>query len=76
MDSTPGLYDATVRSLPRLAALRGTSGYSLRGLPELREAVAQRFRDRGAPTSADEIIITSGALNAVNLILTAIGASR
>ena len=73
MDSTPGLYDATVRSLPRLAALRGTSGYSLRGLPELREAVAQRFRDRGAPTSADEIIITSGALNAVNLILTALG---
>lgn len=73
MDSTPGLYDATVRSLPRLAALRGTSGYSLRGLPELREAVAQRFRDRGAPTSADEIIITSGALNAVNLILAAIG---
>ncbi|NYF28449.1 PLP-dependent aminotransferase family protein [Microbacterium sp. JAI119] len=73
MDSTPGLYDATVRSLPRLAALRGTSGYSLRGLPELREAVAQRFRDRGAPTSADEIIITSGALNAINLILAAIG---
>lgn len=73
MDSTPGLYDATVRSLPRLAALRGTSGYSLRGLPELREAVAQRFRERGAPTSADEIIITSGALNGVNLILTAIG---
>ena len=73
MDSTPGLYDATVRSLPRLAALRGTSGYSLRGLPELRAAVAQRFTERGAPTSADEIIITSGALNAVNLILTAIG---
>lgn len=73
MDSTPGLYDATVRSLPRLAALRGTSGYSLRGLPELREAVAQRFRERDTPTSADEIIITSGALNAVNLILTAIG---
>jgi DNA-binding transcriptional MocR family regulator len=73
MDSTPGLYDATVRSLPRLAALRGTSGYSLRGLPELRDAVAARFTERGAPTSADEIIITSGALNAVNLILTAIG---
>lgn len=73
MDSTPGLYDATVRSLPRLAALRGTSGYSLRGLPELRDAVAQRFTERGAVTSADEIIITSGALNAVNLILAAIG---
>ncbi len=73
MDSTPGLYDATVRSLPRLAALRGTSGYSLQGMPELREAVAARFTERGAPTTADEIMITSGALNAVNLILTAIG---
>ncbi|MDR2998949.1 MAG: PLP-dependent aminotransferase family protein [Microbacterium sp.] len=73
MDSTPGLYDATVRSLPRLAALRGTSGYSLQGLPELRDAVAGRFTERGVPTSAEQIIITSGALNAVNLILTAIG---
>lgn len=73
MDSTPGLYDATVRSLPRLAALRGTSGYSLRGMPELRDAVAQRFTERGAPTTAEEIIITSGALNALNLVLATIG---
>ena len=73
MDSTPGLYDATVRSLPRLAAMRGTSGYSLRGLPELREAVAARFSERGVETSADEIMITSGALNALNLVLATIG---
>lgn len=73
MDSTPGLYDATVRSLPRLAALRGTSGYSLRGLPELREAVARRFTERGVETDADEIIITSGALNAFHLVLATIG---
>ena len=73
MDSTPGLYDATVRSLPRLAAMRGTSGYSLQGLPELREAVAQRFIERGVPTDADEIMITSGALNAFNLVLASIG---
>ena len=73
MDTTPGLYDATVRSLPRLAAVRGTSGYSLRGLPELREAVADRFTRRGADTHPDEIIITSGALNAFNLVLTALG---
>lgn len=73
MDSTPGLYDATVRSLPRLAALRGTSGYSLRGLPELRDAVAQRFTARGVQTDADEIIITSGALQAFNLVLATIG---
>ena len=73
MDSTPGLYDATVRSLPRLAALRGTSGYSLRGLPELREAVARRFIERGADTHPDEIIITSGAVNAFNLVLATLG---
>ena len=73
MDSTPGLYDATVRSLPRLAALRGTSGYSLRGLPELREAVARRFSERGVETDADEIIITSGALNAFHLVLATVG---
>jgi DNA-binding transcriptional MocR family regulator len=73
MDSTPGLYDATVRSLPRLAALRGTSGYSLRGMPELREAVAHRFTERGVDTDPDEIVITSGALNAVHLVLATIG---
>lgn len=73
MDSTPGLYDATVRSLPRLAAMRGTSGYSLQGLPELRDAIAQRFTQRGAPTSADQIIVTSGALNGMNLVLATIG---
>lgn len=73
MDSTPGLYDATVRSLPRLAALRGTSGYSLQGLPELRRAVADRFTQRGLQTHADEIMITSGALNAFNLVLATIG---
>lgn len=73
MDSTPGLYDATVRSLPRLAAMRGTSGYSLQGLPELRDAIAQQFTERGAPTTADEIIVTSGALNGVNLILATLG---
>ncbi|MFS0854184.1 PLP-dependent aminotransferase family protein [Microbacterium sp. 179-I 3D4 NHS] len=73
MDSTPGLYDATVRSLPRLAAMRGTSGYSLRGLPELREAIAQRYTDRGADTHPDEIVVTSGALNGLNLILATLG---
>ncbi|WP_309104440.1 PLP-dependent aminotransferase family protein [Microbacterium sp.] len=73
MNSTPGLYDATVRSLPRLASLRGSSGYSVQGVPELREAIAQRFTQRGVDTSADEIIVTSGALAAVSLVLATIG---
>lgn len=73
MGSTPGLYDATVRALPRLAALRGSSGYLLPGLPDLRDAVAERFTARGLPTSADEILITAGAIHALNLVLTAYG---
>ncbi|REJ05587.1 PLP-dependent aminotransferase family protein [Microbacterium bovistercoris] len=73
MGSTPGLYDATVRALPRLAALRSSSGYSLQGLPDFRDAVARRFTERGAPTSADEIVITAGAMQALNLVLSAIG---
>ncbi|MFE6994846.1 PLP-dependent aminotransferase family protein [Microbacterium sp. NPDC057659] len=73
MGSTPGLYDATVRALPRLAGLRGTSGYSLQGLPDFRDAVARRFTERGAPTSPDEIVITAGAMHALNLVLSAIG---
>ncbi|WP_040167998.1 MocR-like transcription factor YczR [Microbacterium gorillae] len=67
--STPGLHEATLRALPRLASLRGGSGYSLPGLSELRERVAARYRERGVPTSADEIIITSGAMHGFALVL-------
>lgn len=73
MDSTPGLYDATVRALPRLAAVRGTSGYSQQGLADLRDAVAHRFTERGATTSPEEIVITSGAMSGLNLVLRALG---
>ncbi len=73
--SAPGLHDATVRALGRLAELRGTSGYSLTGLDELRERVAARFRERGVPTDTDEIIITSGAMHALALVIAAFGRS-
>ncbi|ERG69208.1 PLP-dependent aminotransferase family protein [Segniliparus rugosus] len=39
------------------------------GLPQLREAVAQRYRERGLPTSPDQIMITSGAQHALALLL-------
>ncbi len=48
----------------RLLALMG---YLPAGLPELREAIAQRFTSVGAPTSAEEILVTTGAQQAVNL---------
>lgn len=73
MGSTPGLYDATVRALPRLAALRGSSGYVLPGLPDLRDRIAERFTERGVPTSPEQVLITAGAIHALNLVLTAFG---
>lgn len=42
-------------------------GYHLYGLPELREAIARRFCDRGLPTHAGQILVTTGAQNALAL---------
>ncbi|HEX5407837.1 MAG TPA: PLP-dependent aminotransferase family protein [Pseudonocardiaceae bacterium] len=61
-----GAVDAAMRRLPVL--LRG-HGYQPQGLPELREAIAARYRTRGLPTTADQIIVTMGAHNAFVLIL-------
>lgn len=49
------------------AQLRGT-GYYPEGVPELRELVAARYAQRGLPTSADQVLITSGALAGLALV--------
>ncbi|UQA95805.1 MocR-like transcription factor YczR [Streptomyces halobius] len=61
---------AASAQLPRLAA---TAGYHPYGLPELRAAVADRFTRRGLPTLPDQILITSGAQQAVSLTLGLLG---
>ncbi|MCH1881534.1 PLP-dependent aminotransferase family protein [Agrococcus sp. ARC_14] len=71
--SAPGMYAATVRALDRVAGLLGTPGYSLDGLPELRERIAARFAARGLPTDPDQIVVTSGAMHALTLVLAAFG---
>lgn len=38
------------------------SGYLMSGVPELREVIAARYTERGLPTSADEVIVTTGAV--------------
>jgi DNA-binding transcriptional MocR family regulator len=50
------------------AHIQGT-GYLPQGLPELREAMAGWLRDRGHPARADEMVITVGAQQAINLAL-------
>ena len=71
--STPGLHAATVRALDRVARLLGSPGYTLDGLPELRERIAARYSERGLSTSADQIVVTMGAMHAVSLVLAAFG---
>ncbi|MEO3757124.1 PLP-dependent aminotransferase family protein [Mycobacterium sp. B14F4] len=44
-------------------------GHELVGVPALRQAIAQRYCERGLPTEADEVMVTTGALHAVGLIL-------
>jgi DNA-binding transcriptional MocR family regulator len=59
-------YDAALDRLPRHLA---GAGYNLLGLPELRDAIAQRFTSRGLPTSTDQILVTDGAQHGFSLVL-------
>jgi DNA-binding transcriptional MocR family regulator len=63
------LFGATVRELPRWL---DHHGYDPLGLPPLREAIARRFTGRGLPTRPEQILVTNGALQALDLALRAI----
>jgi DNA-binding transcriptional MocR family regulator len=47
----------------------GSAGYHPTGLPDLRDAVAAGYSARGVPTSAEQILITSGTQQALDLVL-------
>jgi DNA-binding transcriptional MocR family regulator len=42
-------------------------GYTPAGLPELREAIADMLTLKGTPTTPDQVVVTTGAQQAVNL---------
>ncbi|WP_378147970.1 PLP-dependent aminotransferase family protein [Cnuibacter sp. UC19_7] len=64
----PELYPATQRVMDDYARQLGGSGLDPFGLPELREAVAARYTQRGLPTSVDQVMITIGAQHAIFLL--------
>lgn len=69
----PSMMPDAIRSAAeQLTPLLGDSGYDTVGLPVLREAIARRYRQRGLPTEADEVLVTVGAQQAIALILRAI----
>jgi DNA-binding transcriptional MocR family regulator len=51
-----------------LALLVQDYGYVLRGLLPLRLAIARYFIQRGVPTTADQILVTTGAQQAIQLL--------
>lgn len=66
--ATPGLMLAYERAMEELPRFLGSTGYEPHGLLTLREAVADRYRERGMPTEPDQILITSGALSAIAIL--------
>ncbi|MGQ0573785.1 MAG: MocR-like transcription factor YczR [Pseudonocardia sp.] len=72
LPAPPQLRAATAAAVHDLDAHLGGHGYDLLGLPVLREAVAERFRARGLPTTADQVLVTSGGMQAITLGLAAL----
>ncbi|TCP56752.1 DNA-binding transcriptional MocR family regulator [Tamaricihabitans halophyticus] len=51
-----------------MTQLLADPGYHPRGLPELREAIARYYTELGLPTSADQILVTTGAHQALVVV--------
>jgi DNA-binding transcriptional MocR family regulator len=63
------VHRAFADALIDLPALLPGFGYDAVGLPPLREAIADRYTATGIPTTAAQILVTSGAQHALNIIL-------
>ena len=64
----PGLAGVMSEVALSSAALVSRVGYDVLGRSELREAIADRYRRRGLPTRADDILVTTGAQSAIHLL--------
>ncbi len=63
--SLPAAARAAAEELPHFLP---DSGYDPVGLPHLRQAIADRYTERGLPTTADQVLVTVGAQQAIALI--------
>lgn len=64
----PGLAGILTDVAQDAAALVARAGYDVWGHRALRAAIAQRYSERGVPTSVDEIMVTTGAQSAIDLL--------
>jgi DNA-binding transcriptional MocR family regulator len=66
----PGLAGIMAETAASASGLVARVGYDVLGRIELREAIAQRYTDRGVPTHPDEVLVTTGAQSAIHLVST------
>ncbi|MDR5698659.1 MocR-like transcription factor YczR [Agromyces aerolatus] len=64
----PWLADVAREAADDLPRHLGDAGFDPIGIPELREAIAARYTQRGLPTTPDEIMVTIGAQHAIALL--------
>jgi DNA-binding transcriptional MocR family regulator len=62
-----GMASVFATAAAKLPGVLSTTGYLPDGLRELREAIADVHTADGLPTTPDQIIVTSGAMGAINL---------
>lgn len=67
MPPAEGIADAMREATEATLDLLAPGGYNTTGIPELREAIADHYKARGLPTAADQVLVTTGAVNAVHL---------
>lgn len=63
------VHRAFADALTDLPALLPGFGYDTIGFPALREAIAERYTAAGVPTTAAQILVTSGSQHALNIVL-------
>jgi DNA-binding transcriptional MocR family regulator len=64
----PFLAEEWAAAAPDLAAQLGHHGYLGLGLPALREAIAAHLSTGGLSTAAEQVLVTSGAQQAIGLV--------
>src|SRR5262245_12283087 len=66
-----GISSAVAEAADELPVHLATPGYHPQGIAALREAVAERYAERGLPTNSDQIVVTAGALAATSVVVRA-----
>jgi DNA-binding transcriptional MocR family regulator len=72
LPAPPALDDIAREAVAELPRWLDHHGYDPLGLPPLREAIAARYTARGLPTRPEQIIVSNGALQAIDLTIRAV----